>query len=147
MWSLTSIQSIIPYPCKKPMKINSFTKEERLCSQKQISLLFSSGSSFVLYPFRFVWIEETSSKSTQVVISVSKKKFRKAVDRNKIKRLIREAYRKNKAENLYPSLKERGLRLDLMIIYIGNEIITAEAIEKKLNLGLKRLLKEDVKSS
>jgi ribonuclease P protein component len=77
------------------MKQYSFKKEERLCSKKQIDALFAQGSSFVLYPFRIVFLEvsPTLPVPVQVLVSVSKRRFPHAVDRNRIKRQIRECYR------------------------------------------------------
>ncbi len=131
------------------MKKYSYTKEERLCSKKQIDLLFSKGSSFVLYPFRILWIQnpEPALYPAQVVLSVPKKRFKRAVDRNRIKRRIRESYRILKTDKLYPFLREHNINLYLMIIYTGNEIITTKEIEKKLNLAFDRLLKEHVKTT
>ncbi len=123
------------------MKKYYFNKEERLCSIKLIEELYSQGSSFVLYPFRFVFKEIPSqTPPIQIVISVPKRKFKKAVDRNKIKRQVREVYRHSKEDSLYPSLIEKGKSLHLLLIYTGNEIITTSSIRKKLNLGLERLL-------
>jgi ribonuclease P protein component len=124
------------------MKRYFFKKEERLCSLKQIERLYSQGSSFAFYPFRIVSIlpDESLSYPAQVVFTVPKRKFKRAVDRNYLKRLMREVYRKYKEDILYPHLIEKNLQLHLMIIYTGNEIITAENLEKKLNLALNRLL-------
>lgn len=130
------------------MKTNFFRKEERLCSRKQIELLLKNGSSFVLYPFRLVWHQNDllhSPYPAQIVISVSRKKYRKATDRNRVKRLIREAYRKNKEQLLYHFLRKENKKLNLMVIYVGNKIFTAQEIEYKLNLCLNRLQKEYVK--
>ncbi|GDX52852.1 hypothetical protein LBMAG27_18990 [Bacteroidota bacterium] len=76
----------------------SFSKAERLNSKKLMDELFNKGSSFVLYPFRVYWMkhEQPVPSKVQVLISVPKKNFPLAVDRNRIKRLMREAYRKNK---------------------------------------------------
>jgi ribonuclease P protein component len=123
------------------MKKYYFKKEERLCSLKLIEELYSQGSSFALYPFRFVYREiQPQTPPIQIVISVPKRKFKKAVDRNKIKRQIREVYRHSKEDFLYLSLIEKGKSLHLLIIFTGNEIITTSTIRKKLNLGLERLL-------
>ncbi|HAP00811.1 MAG TPA: ribonuclease P protein component [Bacteroidetes bacterium] len=76
----------------------TFKKAERLTSKKIMDELFNRGSSFVLYPFRVGSIEHDYNvpSKVQVLISVPKKNFPLAVHRNRIKRLIREAYRKNK---------------------------------------------------
>lgn len=123
------------------MKKYYFNKEERLCSIKLIDELYTQGSSFVLYPFRFVY-KETISQATpvQIVISVPKRKFKKAVDRNRIKRQIREVYRHAKEDLVYPHLASKNKNIHLLIIFTGNEIITTASIRKKLNLGLERLL-------
>ena len=72
----------------------------------------------------------------QVVISVSKRKFRRAVDRNLLKRRMREIYRQNKAEMVYSRLDRPLL---LAISYIGNDISEYRFMEKKLKLGLDKL--------
>lgn len=124
------------------MKRYFFKKEERLCSLKQIERLYSQGSSFAFYPFRIISIQPEQALNTQaqVVFTVPKRKFKRAVDRNYLKRLMRECYRKYKVDILYPQLAEKNIQLQLMIIYTGNEIITADNLEKKLNLALNRLL-------
>lgn len=124
------------------MKKYYFRKEERLCSIKLIEQLYSQGSSFSFYPFRIIYsIVPTQDAPVQVVISVPKRKFKKAVDRNRIKRQIREVYRHSKEDLLYPQLVEKNINLHLLLIYTGNEINTTNHIQKKLNLALERLLK------
>ena len=132
------------------MKKYTFTKEERLCSQKQIELLFNNSSSFILYPFRFVWTTQTLADAkfpAEIAISVPKKRFKRAVDRNKIKRLIREAYRKNKSEHFYPFLQTQDIKLSFIVIYVSNEVFTAIDMEKKLILGLNKFIKTYAKTS
>ena len=75
---------------------------------------------------------------TQFLVGVSKKRFKRAVDRNRIKRLMRECIRKNK-EALYPSLEGQDLKLAIMLIYIGNEMPNYQALEAKIILTLHRL--------
>ena len=120
----------------------TFKKEERLCSKKLLDKLFHNGSSFLVYPFRVVSIPETLDVSSpaQVVIAVSKRKFKHAVDRNLIKRKVREAYRLNKETLLYSFLRERRLNLLIGIHYIGKEIPEYQFVEKKLKLALARLI-------
>jgi ribonuclease P protein component len=119
----------------------TFSKAERLCSKKLISQLFAKGSAFNLYPLRFVVLEaETPAvQFPQVLISVSKKYFKRAHDRNRLKRQIREAYRLNKHRLL--SVNGRSVAV-LGLIYIGKEKAAYNVIEKKLNSGLVRLVKE-----
>lgn len=117
----------------------TFSKEERLCSKRLITLLFSKGSSFNLYPLRFVYYTEPGARPapTQVVISVSKRHFKRAVDRNRLKRQIREAYRLNKHLLLADPAKAPSL---LGILYIGKEKKSFQTIQKKLISGLERCL-------
>ena len=76
----------------------SYSKSERLKSKKTIDLLFSSGKSVSKFPLRLVYValDETQSTGTTVGVSVSKKHFKHAVDRNYYKRILRETYRLNK---------------------------------------------------
>jgi|SRR6056297_2417676 len=100
-----------------------FKKKERLKSRKKIRTLFESGKHFNHYPFRVIWqFEEqyTPDSLAQIAISVSKRKLKKAVARNHVKRKIREAYRKNKYL-LYNDLEEKKKSLFFMIIYIASE--------------------------
>ena len=120
--------------------MQTFSKAERLCSNILIENLFKSGSSFHKPPFKFVWLENSESHvPVKTVISVPKRSFKKAVDRNLLKRRIREAYRKNKA-SLYASLPEK--KIHLMIVFTGKSIIEYKDIEEKIIEGLQRLVKE-----
>jgi ribonuclease P protein component len=117
----------------------SFPKEERLHSKKLITELFSKGSSFNLYPLRFVFIKAAAPTATppQVLVSVSKRYFKKAVDRNRIKRQLREVYRQHKQ-----LLQTDGThRIQLIgILYIGKDKSDYDLIRKKLISGLERSL-------
>lgn len=126
----------------------SFSKEERLCSVKLIDKLFHNGSSFLLYPFRIIWLEESlpAESPVQVLISVPKKKFKRAVDRNLLKRRIREIYRLQKSEHLYPFLNEQSATMILGINYIGNEIGEYSFLEKKFNAAILKLKKVYIES-
>ena len=114
----------------------SFSKEERINSKKTIEELFKKGSSSHSYPYLLKYLPANSSDCHQVLISVSKKHFKKAVDRNLLKRRMREAYRKNKSL-LYPSSK----KFYIAIIYIGKEINPYQLMEHKLIKLMKRLPK------
>ena len=86
----------------------TFKRAERLKSRKVIEQLFKQGQSFAQYPLRIVWVEMAEPRSefpAQFALSVSRKKFKRAVDRNRIRRLVREAYRLNK-HVLYGGLED-----------------------------------------
>ena len=102
-------------------KIYTFTKEERLCNKKLIDELFHNGSSFLCYPFKVSWLLTDTPQEfpAQVLLSVSKKRFKHAVDRNLLKRRIREAYRLNKQHSLYSGLQQSDKCIVFSIGYIG----------------------------
>lgn len=118
---------------------HTFSKEERLCSKRLIALLFSKGSSFNVYPLRFVYHTPPDMPPglPQVLISVSKRYFKRATDRNRLKRQIREAYRLNK-QALYQNTGQSPRLLG--ILYIGKEKKSFDTIQKKLISGLERCL-------
>ena len=122
----------------------TFTKKERLSSKKLIDQLFTEGKTFFSYPFKvFYLFKETEEEfPVQVLITVSKKNFKKAVDRNKIKRLVREGYRKNKLL-LHDYLNEKNKSVLLGLVYVGETIPLSQEIEQKLILILQRLIEQD----
>ena len=122
--------------------MNTFKKEERLCSKKSLDLLFRKGSSFLFYPFRVTYlsIPQPHSFPVQIVINVSKKRYKHAVDRNLIKRRTKEAYRKQKQELLYSHLNTPQTVLLLSVQYVGKEIYSYALFEKKVNGMLKKLI-------
>jgi ribonuclease P protein component len=126
--------------------MNTFHKQERLCLQKEIDALFKEGSNFLIYPYKVVWKIENDNKNETltVLISVSKRYFKRAVHRNRVKRLTKEAWRKNILKQAGLNLKS-GTRLNLALLYVGKEIMTQTQIEIKINLILQRLLRETVK--
>src|ERR1700742_3332466 len=99
----------------------TFKKEERLCNKRLIDGLFHNGSSFLCYPYRVQWAftNEPQQWPAQVVLSVSKKRFKRAVDRNLIKRRMREAYRLHKQSQLYELLTSSEKQIVLSVGYIG----------------------------
>jgi ribonuclease P protein component len=115
-------------------KIYTFTKEERLCNKKLIDQLYHSGSSFLCYPFKVSWAItfEPQLFPAQVLFSVSKKRYKKAVDRNLIKRRIREAYRLHKQQYLYSLLIDANKSISFSIGFIGKDIAPYDFIEKKM---------------
>jgi len=127
--------------------MQTFKKHERLSGQKIIDTLFSEGKIFVVSPFRVVWLEyELAGQSpAQVLISVSKKRIKKAVDRNLVKRRIREAYRKNKDE-FYKFLNRNQVKCAFALLYNSDLIADYKEIEEKIILLLQRFQSEYEKS-
>ena len=104
------------------MSRNTFGKKEKLCSKLIIDELFRAGKSFKTYPIRVVYHElQLSDSPAKLLISVPKKRFGKAVSRNRIKRMIRETYRLNKSE-LMENWERSGKYFALAFVYIGNDI-------------------------
>lgn len=127
---------------------DTFKKEERLCSKKLLEKLFHNGSSFLLYPFSIIWLADCADDvpPVRVLISVSKRRFKKATDRNLIKRRIREIYRLNKKALLLNFFKDQDPGILLGISYIGKEIANYAIMEKKLKMALEKLKNQCVKS-
>jgi ribonuclease P protein component len=148
----------------------TFRKAERLCSQKLLDGLFRHGTAFNTYPLRFVvWRTAAGTPvsgelgfvprpgfSPQVVLSVSKRFFKRAHDRNRIKRLLREAWRHHKLslENEQPSTTDSvpsaaaGSLLLLGVLYIGREKPESLAfLSRRLQKGLARIRAELLASS
>jgi ribonuclease P protein component len=115
----------------------TFRKEERLSKEKDIQELFDKGSSFYLFPFKVLTLPapENLRPFHQVLISVSRRNFKRAVDRNNIKRKIREAYRLQK--HLLPA----GCPNKIGLIYTHKEILSSQEIFLKMVHVLKRISK------
>lgn len=121
----------------------SFPKSERLTQIKVIDSLFQKDSTNVsqrfVYPFRVLYLSnaEANLEFPQIVISVPKRKFKKAVDRNLLKRRIREAYRTNKPQFIGPAFQK--LPDYIGFVYIGSVIEPYSKIEKRIIGILKEL--------
>lgn len=122
----------------------SLKKHEILRSKKSIKELFDNGSSFFLYPFKVYYQSNSIGENNKVLFSVSKKSFAKAVDRNLIRRRIREAYRLNKT--LLNIDKEQSLSLSIALVYISKFELPYSEIENKLKQVFIRLNNTEVKN-
>lgn len=111
----------------------SFPKSERLNKKKTIQELFEKGSSFYVYPFRVYFQIAPDLTAHQVLFSVSKRNFKRAVDRNLLKRRMREAYRLNKLS--VPGTS----KFQIAYIYTSKELLPINQIEEKMVLSFKRL--------
>ena len=125
---------------KSPVQDQRLRKVERLRSKKEIDSLFKAGRSTKAYPFLAVWqtAESESPFPAQMAVSVAKKRIKRAVDRNLVKRRVREAYRREKL-TLYKALTEKGLTLKLMFIFTGKEIPSYEQTQVEIKRIVKRL--------
>lgn len=126
-------------------KLNfSLKKHERLNSKKLIGQLFSEGKSSFVYPFKIIFldVERHGNCTAEILVSVSKRSFKKAVDRNRIKRLVREAYRTNKTI-LIDNFGNGDRTVLLGLIYVGKSILSYQEIERKIILILHRLIEQD----
>lgn len=124
----------------------TFSRHERLKSRTLIGRLFRGGNSFIAYPLRVVWVplnEEDRIKSgisdhrAQVAVSVSKRHFKTAVSRNRMKRRIREAYRLHKQE-LYAKLAEKDQSIAFMLILLAKEEVPYAEIEA----GIRKMVRK-----
>lgn len=118
-------------------------KKYMLCSKKQIQSLFEVHNSVKLYPFvvRFNMLESTESAPFKLVLSVPKRNFKKAHDRNRIKRLMKEGIRKNKLI-LESNLKENNNQLILFVIYTAKDEMDYDFILGKTKQLFKHLSHE-----
>ena len=119
---------------------STFSNKEKLKSKKLIEQLFAEGKSISAHPLRLVFIESSFEDAIKlkVGVSVSKRNFKKAVDRNRIKRLLREAYRLNK--NSY--FNNITTQYAFMILYIGSEKPIYKHLETKMKLLFEQFLKK-----
>jgi ribonuclease P protein component len=119
----------------------SFRKDERLCSKKIIDKLFVQGKSVFVFPVKMVYLETKlpSGYPVQAGFTVPKKSFKRAVQRNLIKRRMREAYRLNKSK-FYDEIGEK--QVAVFFIFTGKTISEYTQIETAIKKGMKKVLSE-----
>lgn len=128
-------------PGKSDQKLR---RSERLKSRSAIQALFSGKSASVsAYPLKLVYARAEPIRGgypIQVAVSVPKRRYKRAVDRNRIKRLMREAYRKQKAD-LYARLPVGAPQYAWMVIYVGKEEESLQRIEKRMRRVTEKFLR------
>ena len=121
----------------------TFSKEERLTGKSNIDQLFNGGKSFNLYPFRvfYIIVDLPAEPVARLLIAIPKKKVKHAVDRNRLRRLLREAYRLNKS-GFIASLETKSVHLHMALVFTGESIdFTYRDVELKITACLAKLEK------
>lgn len=123
---------------------NTFHKQERLCSRKQMELLFSKGKSSAAYPLKLVYINTPVELiyPAQSMFVVPKRNHKRAHDRNKLKRRMREGYRLNKI-SLYTELIQKERKMLMAFIYTGKKQEEFGTIEKSMLKLFAVILKQE----
>lgn len=118
------------------MKEIGFLKAHRLSSKKDIELLLAEGNSFTEFPFRFIWSQQNSQLfDIKIAISIPKKRFAHAVDRNALKRRVREAFRLQYPNSEHPTAVE----IHLLIVYVDSANRDYTTIETQIQKGLQKI--------
>ena len=115
-------------------------RDKMLKSEKVIASLFKGGKSVKAYPIKLIWSfsDDIEVVDFKMAVSVPKRKFKKAVERNRIKRLIRESFRLNNSE-LKETLHVHNKKVNVFFIYMGSDVPTYQEVEGKIILSLLRL--------
>ena len=123
---------------------NTLRKSERLDKKKVIEKMFAGGSrSFSVFPLRVVYLPvEELEAPVSILVSVSKRRFKRAVKRNRVKRQIREAYRMNKHGLLASADGKKRCRLAVAFIYLSDQLVDSSVIEDRMKTALARIAEE-----
>jgi ribonuclease P protein component len=120
----------------------SYNKKEKLKSTKQLEQLFNSGKSFNVFPIKVFYIEvEEQDNAVKAGVGVSSRNFKKSVQRNRIKRLLREVYRTEKIP-LHAHLKKDQKQLTVFFLYIDKIMPEYGLLKEKMKFIIQRLIHE-----
>jgi len=129
----------MPHVADKKLK-NTFRKHDRLKSSLEIETLYRENQFVVSYPIKcyYSFSEVTENKhAMRAAFAVSKRTFKKAVERNTLKRRMREAYRLHYKKMFEAFMNQKDKQLKLFFIYIGKEMMDFGVIEKSILIILK----------
>lgn len=119
-------------------------KYERICKENDIQALFDKGAGVSVYPYRVIFLfrkDESRPVTVRVLVSVSKKRFHHAFKRNRVKRLMREAWRKNKAR-LYEICQRDNISVDVALVYTATVIHSYEEMMAKTRKAVQEIVKK-----
>jgi len=120
----------------------SYNKTEKLKSKKQLDKIFGSGKSFTVFPVKvFYDLPDVQDSIIKTGVGVSSKHFKKAVQRNRIKRLLREAYRTEKLP-LHVYLNNNNRHLSLFLLFVDKAMPQYDVLKEKMKLCIWRLINE-----
>jgi len=124
-------------------KTFTYNKKEKLKSRKQLDALFSKGRTFLLFPVKVFYMlpEAPLDNIVKAGVGASSRQFKKAVQRNRIKRLLREAYRLNK-QPLHQFLQTHNRQLVVFLLYVDKQMPQNNIIQAKMPVILERLMSE-----
>ena len=117
-------------------------KYERICKENDIQALFEKGRGISVYPYRVIYLfrqDEMRPITVRLLVSVSKKRFRHAIKRNRVKRLIRESWRRNKAA-LYEICERDNISLDVALVYTATVIHSYDEMNDKTKKTVNELI-------
>ncbi len=119
-----------------------FPKYEHICKESDIKRLFDQGVGFSVYPYRVIYLfyqDESRPVTCRLLVSVSKKRFHHAFKRNRVKRLMRESWRKNKTE-LYEICQSNNISVDVALVYTATVIHSYDEMFRKTKKAIHELV-------
>ena len=124
------------------MATEGLPKYERICKENDIQALFDKGAGVSVYPYRVIYLfrhDESHPVTVRLLVSVSKKRFHHAVKRNRVKRLMREAWRRNKAP-LYEICERDNISVDVALVYTATVIHSYEEMLAKTRKAVQEIV-------
>lgn len=131
------------------MKAFGYHKKEKLKSRTELKAIFATGKSFSVFPIKVFFIEKNNTDISVPVtagVGVSSRHFKKAVDRNRIKRLLREAYRLEK-QSLHQTLVDQSKSIAIFFLYLDKELPEYTLVREKMKESMEKLRKKLTTSS